>query len=58
LTTHVLDPGPSVEAALPQAIERQRRLGDFDDQQRVRGMPSEIIPRLASHDDNVRLGFR
>ena len=47
-----------VQAALAQPVDRERRLGDLDDQGRPRRMGVQVVSRLARHDDGVRLGLR
>src|SRR5438105_13017627 len=47
-----------VQAALAQPVDRERRLGDLDDQGRPGRMSVQVVSRLARHDDGVRLGLR
>src|SRR5262249_51217126 len=49
---------PRVEAPLAPPIELETRLGDFDGQNRARGMGETVVVRAAGNDCDIRLRLR
>src|SRR2546426_6632352 len=52
------DPCSRVQGALAQPVERERRVGDLDDQHGLGWMGVPVVSRPARHDDDVGLGLR